>query len=125
MENLKLFIGSRNTHRINTMMVDLFIQALKDIQLELTNLGLPYFTFTTATNKLEDVNAAIIFNGESKDDKLIDLLASKEIPIFYMYDDVDIEVPTKVNYLVSQFEGYKSDLLHRAAGLGMVAIQGS
>lgn len=113
MENLRLFIGSRNNHRINTMMVDLFITALQDIQREeRSNLF-----YTTSIKELDRVNAAIVFNGETKDDKLIDLLSNKGIPIFYMYDDVDIEIPDKIDYLVSQFKGYKADLLFPVAEL--------
>ena len=113
MENLRLFIGSRNNHRINTMMVDLFVTALQDIQQE-ERCNLFY---TTSIKELDRVNAAIVFNGETKDDKLIDLLNSKGIPIFYMYDDVDIEIPDKIDYLVSQFKGYKADLLFPVAEL--------
>lgn len=96
-----IYVGSRSNHRIDVMLAELMSDALKSIRVKVTNCL-----------HQANIKAAIVFNGlEYNNDIVLKTLDALGVPIFYMVDDIDIEVPTKYKNLkiVHQFNGYRSD----------------
>ena len=96
-----IYVGSRSNHRIDVMLAELMCDALESLGVKVTN-----------SLSSENIKAAIVFNGLAfGNDKVLKTLDALGVPIFYMVDDIDIEVPTgyKNMKIVHQFNGYKSD----------------
>lgn len=100
MEGL-IYVGSRSNHRIDVMLAELMSDALMYLGIEITN------SLNSA-----NIKAAIVFNGlEYQNDKVLKTLDALGVPIFYMVDDIDIEIPKGYKNLkiVNQFTGHTKD----------------